>query len=121
MVQRRRDLHRRKLLAESALDPTVRAFPLGPFLEEMQILLDRGATQFKFVDRTFNLNLGTSKRILEFCLDHHKPGMLFHFEMIPAGQSEEAFARLLAEGDQIHDLAAFFDQYEMDLSGPPLD
>ena len=44
-----------------------------------------------------------------------------HFELIPAGKSEEAFARLIAEGDTIEDVAAFFDQYDMDLVGLPLD
>ncbi|MFT5468026.1 MAG: quercetin dioxygenase-like cupin family protein [Verrucomicrobiales bacterium] len=44
-----------------------------------------------------------------------------HFEMIPAGKSEEAFERIAAEGDSIEDVAAFFDQYDMDLCGPPLD
>ena len=49
----------------------------------MQKLLDRGLKQFKFVDRTFNLNVATSKAILEFFLARHEPGMFFHFEMIP--------------------------------------
>ncbi len=35
----------------------------------MQNLYDRGARQFKFVDRTFNLNINTSVRILEFFLE----------------------------------------------------
>jgi quercetin dioxygenase-like cupin family protein len=43
-----------------------------------------------------------------------------HFEMIPAGESEEAFSRLIEEGDQIEDVGAFFNQYDMDLIGPPL-
>jgi radical SAM superfamily enzyme YgiQ (UPF0313 family) len=38
---------------------------------------------FKFVDRTFNLNLNTSRAILEFCLANYQPGHFFHFEMIP--------------------------------------
>ena len=44
-----------------------------------------------------------------------------HFEMVPAGESEEAFARLVAEGNSIEDVAAFFDRYDMDLIGPPLE
>ena len=67
----------------SSLDIPVRQVPLERFLGEMQKLLDRGLRQFKFVDRTFNLNVGTSKAILEFFLARHKPGMFFHFEMIP--------------------------------------
>jgi hypothetical protein len=45
--------------------------------------LDRGLKQFKFVDRTFNLNIATSKSILEFFLARHRPGNFYHFEMIP--------------------------------------
>jgi radical SAM superfamily enzyme YgiQ (UPF0313 family) len=39
--------------------------------------------QFKFVDRTFNLQVETSKRILEFFLARQTPGLFVHFEMIP--------------------------------------
>ena len=49
----------------------------------MQRLLDRGATQFKFVDRTFNLHLPTSTAILQFFLDRWREGLFLHFEMVP--------------------------------------
>jgi radical SAM superfamily enzyme YgiQ (UPF0313 family) len=67
----------------SSLDIPVRQVPLDKFLAAMQKLLDRGLKQFKFVDRTFNLNIATSKTLLEFFLARHQPGMFFHFEMIP--------------------------------------
>src|ERR1700722_13667707 len=67
----------------SSLDVPVRNVPLNDFLAAMQRLLDRGLQRFKFVDRTFNLNLQTSKAILEFFLKRYQPGMFFHFEMIP--------------------------------------
>ncbi len=67
----------------SSLDIPVRQVPLPAFLDAMQKLLDRGVKQFKFVDRTFNLNVATSKSILEFFLDRHRPGNFYHFEMIP--------------------------------------
>lgn len=67
----------------SSLDVPVRAVNLDLFLGEMQKLLDRGVKQFKFVDRTFNLNLNTSRAILEFFLARHQPGNFYHFEMIP--------------------------------------
>jgi len=67
----------------SSLDIPVRQVPLPAFLGAMQTLLDRGVKQFKFVDRTFNLNLATSKAILEFFLARHQPGHFYHFEMIP--------------------------------------
>ncbi len=67
----------------SSLDAPVRQFPLPPFLEAMQRLLDRGARQFKFVDRTFNLHLPTARAILEFFLARHREGQFYHFEMVP--------------------------------------
>ena len=67
----------------SSLDLPVRAFPLDAFLSAMQRLLDRGATQFKFVDRTFNLHLPTSMGILQFFLDRWRDGLFLHFEMVP--------------------------------------
>jgi radical SAM superfamily enzyme YgiQ (UPF0313 family) len=67
----------------SSLDIPVRAFDLERFLASMRHLLDRGATQFKFVDRTFNLHLPTSKAILQFFLDHWRDGLFLHFEMVP--------------------------------------
>jgi radical SAM superfamily enzyme YgiQ (UPF0313 family) len=49
----------------------------------MESLLARGARQFKFVDRTFNLNIKTSRAILSFFLERYAPGLFLHFEMIP--------------------------------------
>jgi radical SAM superfamily enzyme YgiQ (UPF0313 family) len=67
----------------SSLDIPVRAAPLERFLAAMETLLGRGVRQFKFVDRTFNLNIATSRAILEFFLERHEPGRFYHFEMIP--------------------------------------
>lgn len=67
----------------SALDIPVRQFPLNEFLAAMQSLLDRGVRQFKFVDRTFNLNLRVSQAILRYFLERYEPGLFLHFEMIP--------------------------------------
>lgn len=67
----------------SALDKTVWPFDLDLFLAEMQTLYDRGARHFKFVDRTFNLKVETSIRIMEFFLDKNDPSIFLHFELIP--------------------------------------
>jgi radical SAM superfamily enzyme YgiQ (UPF0313 family) len=67
----------------SSLDIPVRQVPLPVMLEQLQRLLDRGVKQFKFVDRTFNLNLDSGRAILEFFLARYRPGLFFHFEMIP--------------------------------------
>ena len=67
----------------SSLDIPVRQAPLPALLDHLQRLLDRGVRQFKFVDRTFNLNLEASRTVLEFLLERHRPGHFFHFEMVP--------------------------------------
>ena len=80
----------------SSLDVPVRNAPLDAFLADMQRLLDRGARQFKFVDRTFNLNLGISRRVLEFFLERYTPGLFVHFEMIP-DRLPEALRTIIAK------------------------
>lgn len=67
----------------SSLEIPVRNFPLDSLLAAMQRLLDRGVRRFKFVDRTFNLNLNIGRSILEFFLARYTPGLFLHFEMIP--------------------------------------
>ena len=67
----------------SSLEVPVRAFEIDRFIAALERLLKRGVKHFKFVDRTFNLNLNTSRAILEFALRHYQPGLFFHFEMIP--------------------------------------
>ena len=71
----------------SALDKTAWAFDLNPFLQELDILYKRGARNFKFVDRTFNLKIDASVQILQFFLDrladHSGNDLLVHFEVIP--------------------------------------
>jgi radical SAM superfamily enzyme YgiQ (UPF0313 family) len=67
----------------SSLDIPVRQFQLPALLDHLQRLLDRGARQFKFVDRTFNLNLAVSKTILQFFHERYRPGLFVHYEMIP--------------------------------------
>jgi len=67
----------------SALDKSSRPFPLSAFLGEMEQLYQRGVRHFKFVDRTFNLNVKASSAILEFFLKRLAPGLFLHFEVIP--------------------------------------
>ena len=73
----------------SSLEIPVRAAPLEPFLQEMDHLLKRGTRQFKFVDRTFNLNTRVGTTILQFFLDRLRPDLFLHFEMIPDRLPEE--------------------------------
>ncbi len=67
----------------SALDKTAWPFDLDLFLGEMARLYTRGARTFKFVDRTFNLNIKASARILEFFLARLDEKLFVHFEVIP--------------------------------------
>lgn len=67
----------------SSLDKSVRNFEVSGFLQEMDQLLKRGARQFKFIDRTFNLSPTTCTQILQFFLDRIHLGLFLHFEMVP--------------------------------------
>ncbi|KFC76116.1 putative methyltransferase [Massilia sp. LC238] len=71
----------------SSLDKTAWPFPLEAFLAEMESLHARGARLFKFVDRTFNLNVKTSLRIMQFFLDKLEANpddpVYAHFELVP--------------------------------------
>ena len=75
--------------------PRVREFPLEPFLREMNELITRGAKTFKFLDRSFNLDIARANRIMDFFLDRlaversdkngqYKPPFTVHFEMVPS-------------------------------------
>ncbi len=71
----------------SALDKTAWPFPLDALLSELDMLYTRGVRVFKFVDRTFNLNINNSLRILQFFLDklqaHPDDPVFAHFELVP--------------------------------------
>ncbi len=67
----------------SSLDNAVQAFDLDAFLAEMDILFQRGVRQFKFVDRTFNLNIKSCLRILDFFLERLDDKLFLHFELVP--------------------------------------
>src|SRR5208282_1280455 len=80
----------------SSLDVPVRQFPLPALLDNLENLLHRGVRQFKFVDRTFNLNIATSRTLLEFFLARQSPGLFVHFEMIP-DRLPEALRKIIAQ------------------------
>lgn len=71
----------------SALDKTAWAFDADRFLGALDHLVRRGARNFKFVDRTFNLKIAAALRILQFFLDRlpgeGEPPLSVHFEVIP--------------------------------------
>lgn len=72
----------------SSLDQKVRKFETSAFLEQLEQMWQRGARNFKFIDRTFNLNPSVTNQILDFFLNKQQqlPAQeryFVHFEMIP--------------------------------------
>jgi hypothetical protein len=67
----------------SALDKTAWPFELDAFMADIEKLYERGARNFRFVDRTFNLKVTVSERILEFFLARMDDNLFLHFELIP--------------------------------------
>mgnify|MGYP000086872492 CR=1 FL=1 len=67
----------------SSLDKSSTPFELDLFLEQMEILYHRGARNFKFIDRTFNLNIKTTMQIMQFFLDRMTDELYLHFEVVP--------------------------------------
>jgi len=63
----------------------VREFPLEPFLADIETLIKRGCKIFKFLDRTFNLDIDRAQRIIEFYLERiNDKSLCVHFEMVPS-------------------------------------
>jgi hypothetical protein len=90
----------------SALDRAVTPFPLDTFLGSLRALRDRGATHFKFVDRTFNLAIDASLRVLDTLCSFLEDGrpLFAHFEVIPDHMPDrliEALARFPAGSLQL--------------------
>jgi radical SAM superfamily enzyme YgiQ (UPF0313 family) len=73
----------------SSLDKTAKPFELARFLDAMDDLYQRGARNFKFIDRTFNLKVSTSVAILEFFLQRLDDNLYLHFEVIPDNLPEK--------------------------------
>ena len=69
----------------SANDESVRFFPLPALLAAFDQLLARDARQFKFCDRSFNLDVPRAVEILAFFRERlpRFPGLFLHFEMLP--------------------------------------
>ncbi len=71
----------------SALDKTAWPFETQALLDELATMYRRGARNFRFVDRTFNLKIATSLKILEFFLQRIEQApdepLFVHFELVP--------------------------------------
>ena len=66
----------------SSIDEKVRNFDIDILVKEFSHLWDAGVRNFKFIDRTFNLNMKFANAILNFFLSKEPP-YFAHFEVIP--------------------------------------
>jgi len=66
----------------SSIDKKVRNIDTATLLEAMEKLWARGVRSFKFIDRTFNLNVKIASLLLDFFLAKEPPYFV-HFEVIP--------------------------------------
>ncbi len=73
----------------SSLDPCVRFFPEETLFAAFSTLLDRGVRQFKFIDRTFNIDIPFALKVLSFFRERYEPSMMLHFEVIPSQLPDE--------------------------------
>ncbi|MFV0539050.1 MAG: DUF4080 domain-containing protein [Dysgonomonas sp.] len=65
----------------SSLEKGVRYFPKEHIFGNLQYLIDNGAKQVKFLDRTFNLNKDHTKAIFDFLIDNYRPNLSLQFEI----------------------------------------
>lgn len=79
----------------SSIDPLVRHGALDVFLTELATLWQRGVRSFKFIDRTFNVNIKVANALLDFFLAKEPPYFL-HFEVIPDHFPESLRKRVAA-------------------------
>jgi hypothetical protein len=75
----------------SSIDKKVRYFDFELLLKALQTLWQKGVRDFKFIDRTFNLNMKKANALIDFFLEKEEPFFL-HFEFIP-----DSFPRQLKE------------------------
>ena len=66
----------------SSMDEKVRSFSIEHLLEAFELLWQKGVRNFKFIDRTFNINIRSANKVLDYFLS--KDEMYYiHFEVIP--------------------------------------
>lgn len=65
----------------ASVDNKVRYFDIENVKNEIRYLMKHGATTFKFLDRTFNINKTYALNIFNFIIEEHLPGTQFQFEI----------------------------------------
>ena len=72
----------------SSIDNKMRYLPIQKVLSELEKLWQRGARNFKFIDRTFNININFGVQLLEYFLSK-EDDFFVHFEVIPDNFPDE--------------------------------
>jgi len=68
----------------SSIDKKVRYFDIDLFINELEKLWNRGVRNFKFIDRTFNLNIKVAIELIDYFLQKQQiDDFRLHFEVIP--------------------------------------
>lgn len=65
----------------SSLEKGVRYFPRQYIEENLQYLIQNGAKQIKFLDRTFNLNKEHTKLVFDFLIKNYRQNLSCQFEI----------------------------------------
>ncbi|GAB6122900.1 B12-binding domain-containing radical SAM protein [Dysgonomonas termitidis] len=65
----------------SSLEKGVRYYPKGYILENLGYMIDNGAKQIKFLDRTFNLNKEHTHTVFDFLIKNYRPNLSCQFEV----------------------------------------
>ena len=66
----------------SSIDKQVRNFDIDELLNNFEDLWNKGVRNYKFIDRTFNLNIEMATKLIDFFLSKDEP-YTTHFEVIP--------------------------------------
>lgn len=77
----------------SSIDEKVRYFDSDEIISNIHNLYMKGARRFKFIDRTFNLNMKIATKLLDYFLSLDA-GYSVHFEVIPENFPEQLKQRL---------------------------
>jgi radical SAM superfamily enzyme YgiQ (UPF0313 family) len=73
----------------SSLEKGVRYFPQEHIFRNLHYLIENGAKQIKFLDRTFNLNKEHTKAIFDFLINSYRPNLSLQFEIYADLLSDE--------------------------------
>lgn len=65
----------------SSLEKGVRYFPQSHIFDNLTYLIDSGAKQLKFLDRTFNLNKAHTFAVFDFLISNHRANLVCQFEV----------------------------------------